>query len=665
MSCCSAPSATLLSDLRRHDARGLRRLAVMGGIYGNLPALEACLADARAAGAGLLVCNGDITGCCGHSDRTIDLVRANFAVVVAGNHEQQSAAGAEHCACNYADAGDSACGSIGHRYSLQSLSEANRQWLGTLPELVSVETDGGRLLVCHGSPGQTNEFLYETELGSHPLAGWLDLAEARAFIATHSGFPFVHALPDGRLALNAGVVGKPDHDGDPAVHYALLTVTDNGFAAEIRRVEYAADAWAAQLSNEGVEAMFTEPLRTGIWTVGVASLPDELRARQDRLIAARHPRHAESAVRERYAAGARDRQADLCCPVNYDARYLKVIPAEVIERDYGCGDPSRHVRAGETVLDLGSGTGKICFIAAQVVGPQGRVIGVDMTDDMLEVARRNAPLVAERIGYANVEFRKGRIQDLALDLDRLDAALKAEPIGGANAWLRAGELAEELRLRHPLVPDQTVDVVVSNCVLNLVDARSKAQLFSEIFRVLRKGGRAVISDIVSDEEVPEEMQRDPELWSGCISGAFTEEGFLEAFTQAGFHGVQILERAAEPWRVVEGIEFRSVTVAAYKWAGEALERNQAVIYRGPFAQVEDERGNVYPRGARIALSSRTYEALQREPYVGMFDFVEPHTPVAEPAAFDCGRPERRDPRESKGQEFRLTSKGGDACCGGH
>src|ERR1043165_2906016 len=104
----------------------------------------------------------------------------------------------------------------------------------------------------------------------------------------------------------------------------------------------------------------------------------------------------EQAVSNRYADAAQKREESLCCPVNYDPRYLKIIPEEVIEKDYGCGDPSRHVHAGETVLDLGSGAGKICFIAAQVVGPTGRVVGVDMTDAMLEVARRNAPIVAER-----------------------------------------------------------------------------------------------------------------------------------------------------------------------------------------------------------------------------------------------------------------------------
>src|SRR6266576_7008701 len=159
----------------------------------------------------------------------------------------------------------------------------------------------------------------------------------------------------------------------------------------------------------------------------------------------------EAAVRERYSAGAKNPEAKLCCPTDYDGDLLKVIPQEVIDRDYGCGDPSRHLREGEVVVDLGSGTGKICFIAAQKVGPQGKIIGVDMTDKMLEVARRNAPIVAERVGYANVEFRKGRIQDLALDLELLDQRLKNHPITDAASFLSADELAEELRCKHPLI----------------------------------------------------------------------------------------------------------------------------------------------------------------------------------------------------------------------
>jgi arsenite methyltransferase len=323
----------------------------------------------------------------------------------------------------------------------------------------------------------------------------------------------------------------------------------------------------------------------------------------------------ETIVRQRYAIGAKERADKLCCPVDYESAYLSVIPQEVIKRDYGCGDPSRYLREGETIVDLGSGTGKICFIAAQIIGPRGKVIGVDMTDEMLEVARRNASIVAERIGYANVEFRKGRIQDLALDLELLDRELKRSPITDAASFLAADELAEELRVIHPLIGSNSIDVVVSNCVLNLVEPKSKRQLFDEIFRVLKKGGRAVICDILSDEEVPEQLQNDPELWSGCISGALTEDGFLAAFENAGFYGIHILKRATQPWRTVQGIEFRSVTIEAFKGKqGECYERNQAVIYRGPFKEVLDdddhrmERGR---RGLRQDLQSLQESALSR------------------------------------------------------
>src|SRR5216117_4038405 len=240
-----------------------------------------------------------------------------------------------------------------------------------------------------------------------------------------------------------------------------------------------------------------------------------------------NPSRAESAVKSRYAAAAKAPEAALCCPVEYDRRYLEIIPAEVIEKDYGCGDPSRYLRAGETVLDLGSGAGKICFIATQVVGPAGKVIGVDMNDGMLALARKHQKTVGDALGWHNVEFRKGRIQDLALDLERLDAELQTRPLQNADAFLAAEALAENLRCHHPLVAADSVDVVISNCVLNLVEPRAKSQLFQEIFRVLKAGGRAVISDIVSDQAVPAALQNDAELWSGCIAGALTEERFLQ------------------------------------------------------------------------------------------------------------------------------------------
>lgn len=377
--------------------------------------------------------------------------------------------------------------------------------------------------------------------------------------------------------------------------------------------------------------------------------------------------NAESAVKERYAAAAKAREAALCCPVDYDRRFLEILPAEVIERDYGCGDPSKHVHVGETVLDLGSGTGKICFIAAQVVGAGGKVIGVDMTDDMLECARRNQPIVAERMGYDNVEFRKGRIQDLALDLEALDRELQSNPIADANAFLKADELAQELRVRAPMIPTESIDVVVSNCVLNLVDDRAKTQLFSEIFRVLKNGGRAVISDIVSDEDIPEDMQNDPELWSGCISGAFREDLFLNAFEDAGFHGVEILAFDKKPWQTVKGFEFRSMTLQAFKGKqGECFERNQAVIYKGPFKKVLDDDDHAMERGKRYAVCDKTYNLYSKPPYSQFFEFVDPRTdiPLEGAAPYDCQKVQLRHPRETKGMNYEATTKASQCCDSG-
>ncbi len=377
-----------------------------------------------------------------------------------------------------------------------------------------------------------------------------------------------------------------------------------------------------------------------------------------------------SKVEKRYASAARTQEAALCCPVEYDGKWLEAIPDEVIDKDYGCGDPSKWLKPGETVLDLGSGTGKICFIAAQVVGAEGRVIGIDMTDDMLEVARRNAPLVGERIGFSNTKFRKGRIQDLRLDLEAFEAAMPELPAEKSGDFLAIHDLANELRTKRPLVPDDSIDVVVSNCVLNLVEAEEKPALFRELFRVLRKGGRAVISDIVSDEPVPQHLQDDPTLWSGCISGALTEKGFLDAFEEAGFHGIELVKFESEPWQTVEGIEFRSVTVQAYKGKiGPCYEQGQAVIYLGPYRQVCDDDGHRYPRGERMAVRDKTFRRLQSGPYAKDFAFISPAEPerFAEEQPFACKTDARRHPRETKGGggnsgRVDVTECRGGQCC---
>ncbi|MCI0404356.1 MAG: methyltransferase domain-containing protein [Acidobacteria bacterium] len=380
----------------------------------------------------------------------------------------------------------------------------------------------------------------------------------------------------------------------------------------------------------------------------------------------------DEAVQQRYSEGARALQPELCCPVSYDPKLLEGIPREVLERDYGCGDPTRHLRPGEIVLDLGSGSGKACFMASQVVGPAGRVIGVDRNDDMLALARRYAPEVAHRVGYANVEFRRAEIQDLALDLDLVDSVLAQRTVRSADALARLEEALAELRRTSPAVADESVDVVVSNCVLNLVRPADKQRLFAEIHRVLRRGGRAVISDIVSDEDVPEHLQRDPELWSGCVSGSFREDLFLKAFEDAGFYGMTVLERASAPWRTVEGIEFRSLTVTAYKGKeGPCLDQKHAVVYRGPFREVRDDDGHVLRRGVRVAVCEKTFRIYSREPYREHFDLIEPYNPVPLDQAppFPCTKGMlERHPRESKGMDYNATTEArpvcepGSGCC---
>jgi arsenite methyltransferase len=289
-----------------------------------------------------------------------------------------------------------------------------------------------------------------------------------------------------------------------------------------------------------------------------------------------------------------------------------------------------------------------------------------VTDDMLALARESASAVAEALGYANTRFLRGRIQDLALDLDRLDGWLASNPVADAEGVLALEQESARLRELETMIPDASVDLVVSNCVLNLVREDDRARLFAEIHRVLKRGGRIAISDIVSDEGVPEALKNDPELWSGCVSGAFQERGFLQALEGAGFHGIAIDKWEDEPFAVVDGIEFRSVTVTAHKGKrGPCLEANETVLYRGPWKRVEDDDGHVFERGVRTAVCAKTAALVAHEPYAGAFVSIPPRHPIpeAERADFDCGRSEPRHPRETKGEAYRETRKpGAGGCC---
>lgn len=367
-------------------------------------------------------------------------------------------------------------------------------------------------------------------------------------------------------------------------------------------------------------------------------------------------------VSRRYSQGAEERQEDLCCPVDYDSTLLKILPDEIIERDYGCGDPSRYVKQGDTVLDLGSGGGKICYMAAQLVGEQGKVIGIDMNDDMLELARRYQSQMAEKLGSDRVDFRKGYIQDLALDIDAMNNWLSANPVTDVVSHKAFQDWQSSQKSQQPLIHDESVDLVVSNCVLNLVHDEEKEELIKEVFRVLKPGGRVAISDIVSDEAIPENLKKDAELWSGCISGAFHEKGFLDAFIEAGFVAVNYDKWDGKPWRVIDGIEFRSVTLTAVKPESiPCVDGGHAVIYRGPFSSVSDDEGHEFPRGERMAVCDRTYRLLTEGPYRDDFIGISPHESI-ESKPWNQPAGARRPVSESKGADHEAPCCGDGGCC---
>jgi SAM-dependent methyltransferase len=286
---------------------------------------------------------------------------------------------------------------------------------------------------------------------------------------------------------------------------------------------------------------------------------------------------------------------------------------------------------------------------------------------MLALARKYSSEISERLGYQNVSFVKAKIQDLALDLELVEQTLRARPISSLEEMSDFEAECERMRREQPLIPDASVDVVVSNCVLNLVRAEDKQKLFAEIFRVLKRGGRAVVSDIVCDEDPTPRILSDPELWSGCIAGAFREDRFLETFEAAGLYGIEILSRQAEPWQVIDGIEFRSVTVRAFKGKeGQCLERNQALIYKGPWKQVRDDDNHVFYRGQRMAVCDKTFNIMASSDGPYALDIVpvlpRDEVPLESAGQFACKGTTVRNPRETKGLEYRETVPADGSVC---
>jgi SAM-dependent methyltransferase len=316
-------------------------------------------------------------------------------------------------------------------------------------------------------------------------------------------------------------------------------------------------------------------------------------------------------------------------------------------------------RGGEAVLVLGAAIGEECAAAAAGVGREGRVIGIETSDDSLARSRAQVPAFAKRAGHENLAFRKARLDDLKLDRERVNAWLREYPIQG-DADLTALEATlERLRADAPVVADDSIDVVLARGVLSQMTPATARAMFAEIFRVLRRGGRVLLSGAASDEDVPERLRTHPTLAAAGITGTVREDEIMQALESASFYGSQIVERSAAPRWTVEGIELRDLVVIAYKGKeGPCWECNQALIYRGPFKRVEDDDGHVLYRGVRMAVCEKTFRIFSQQPYRDHVELVQPAAPIAvETAApFPCSDdPIVRDPRAQKGTAATSAS----------
>lgn len=290
-------------------------------------------------------------------------------------------------------------------------------------------------------------------------------------------------------------------------------------------------------------------------------------------------------VRYFYTDAAIKPKKELCCPVNYEKDDVSYIPEDVLEVSYGCGSPVSlsQIKEGEVVVDLGCGAGIDCFISAKKVGAIGKVIGIDMTEEMLDKANRSLKYIAKNLGFLNVEFRQGFLEDVPVE-------------------------------------SETADLVTSNCVINL--SMDKSLVFAEIYRILKDGGRFVISDIVADREVPSYMKKNKRLWGECISGALTQDEFLAKAAKAGFYGLEILKDFK--YKEAEGIKFCSVTVRGYKFkkGKDCVYIGQYATYLGPYSEVRDDDNHIFYRGVPTEVCTDTAQKLGKKPYIGQFIITE-------------------------------------------
>jgi predicted phosphodiesterase len=254
------------------------RIAVFGGVYSNYLALEAALADARARGAGAVYCLGDLGAFGPHPDRIFPLLRDGGISCVQGNYDNSVGNGLADCQCGYTDPRDNHFARISYDYTFRNTSIANREWMRDLPAQRRVRLGRYRLLLCHGSPRRTNEFLWESTTPTHFLDRLAAEHDADVILATHTGIKWHRPLSDGRHFVNVGVLGRPENDGRTCVWYALLESAPE-LRVEFVPVHYEHGRLAREMREEGLPEEFVETVVTGWWTTCLEVLPSKERRR--------------------------------------------------------------------------------------------------------------------------------------------------------------------------------------------------------------------------------------------------------------------------------------------------------------------------------------------------------------------------------------------------
>lgn len=263
--------ATALEETALHS---FTKIAVFGGVYNNYLALEAAIEDARRRGVEAMFCLGDLGAFGPHPNRVFPLLLDADVRVVRGNYDDSIGRGLSNCQCGYTDPRDNQFAAISYRYTFDNTDEKWRPWLRELPEDIRIELGGKRVLMCHGSPRKTNEFLWESSTSTQFLDRLAREHDADVILATHTGIKWQRELAAGKLFVNVGVLGRPENDGKTNVWYAVLGgARDEGVQVEFVPVHYDHQRLAAEMKSEGLPDEFAETILTGWWTTCLEILP--------------------------------------------------------------------------------------------------------------------------------------------------------------------------------------------------------------------------------------------------------------------------------------------------------------------------------------------------------------------------------------------------------